>query len=333
MSNGEKIMKLQVFETSVLKPFSSAYEAAKKQLEQYYEMNMFANEAINDNDLKKGVFQEGSIFFNYDQDGIRKAVRIIPYMNQKVGMHAFKHPIIIDTKDMSTTVIFNANPYGQLGLDGVVRLRQSSMPQFNFMVGYACILAKAAAGLIDKNKVLSFGNIVANTYSVCMAQALAKSFSLDYSVQLNIQAICAFYYYYTGLSIDEDQAMQLSSIATKLPLDQVKLICDNAQVKEMQSIADLASAIAMYAGSERLEGLKPIVIYTMLKQYWVGENGAEVVCAAYEMPHLWAFLCFNAMEHVLYRKNQLSEILKLSSKHFDAQQLSHAMRQVLSNEA
>ncbi len=325
-------MKLQVFETSILKPFDNAYHAAKKQLEQYYEMGVFPNEAINDIDLKKGQFQEGSIFFNYEDEGVRKSVRIIPYMNQKSGMHAFKHPIVIDTKDMSTTVVFNANPYGQIGLDGVVRLRQSSIPQFNFMIGYACILAKAAAGLITPNKVVGFGNIIANTYGVCMAQALARAFSLDYSVQLNIQAICVFFYYHYCLSLPQDQALNLCSIATKLPAEQVSLVCDNEDVLQMQSISDLANALALHAGSERLNGLKPIVIYTMLKQYWVGENGAEVVCAAYEMPHLWAYLCFNSMEHVLYKKNQLSDIMKISSKHFDAQQLSHSMRAVLSNQ-
>lgn len=325
-------MKLQVFDTSIIKPYISAYESAKKQLEQYYEMGMFPNEVINDIDLKKGQFQEGSIFFNYEQDGVRKAVRIIPYMNQRVGMHAFKHPIVIDTKDMSTTVVFNANPYGQIGVDGVVRLRQSSIMQFNFMIGYACVLAKAAAGLIDASKIKSFGNIVANTYAVCMSQALARSFSIDYAVQLNVQAVCAYFYYRSGVGLSQEEAVEMASIATKVPLEKVQELCIGTIAEDMNSVPDLANAIGAVCESERLSDLKPVVIYTMLKQYWVGENGAEVVCAAYEMPHLWAYLCYNAMEHVLYRKNQLSDILKISSKNFDAQQLSHGMRAVLSNQ-
>lgn len=325
-------MKFQVHETSVLKPYVSAYEAAKKQLEQYYEMGMFPNNVINDADLKKGQFEEGSIYFNYEQDGVRKSIRIIPYMNQRLGMHGFKHPIVINTKDMSTTVVFNANAYGQLGVDGIVKIRQSSMHQFNFMLNYATLLGKTACGQITDQTVISLGALPANAFGVCMSQALARSFSLDYSVQLNIQIVCVYFYYSNGLRIETEDAAKLTSIATKIDLEKVKEITSNMQVEDMNNISELANAISSACGSERLFELKPVVLYTMLKQYWVGENGAEVICAAYEMPQLWAFLCYNAMEHVLYKKNQLSDVLKISSKHFDAQQLSYGMRKILSNE-
>jgi hypothetical protein len=325
-------MKYQVHETSVLKPYVSAYEAAKKQLEQYYEMGMFPNSVINDIDLKKGQFEEGSIYFNYEQDGVRKSVRVIPYMNQRLGMHGFKHPIVIDTKDMSTTVIFNANAYGQLGVDGIVKIRQSSMHQFNFMISYSVLLGKIACGQINKQTVISLGTLAANAFSVCMSQALARSYSLDYSVQLNIQVVCAYFYYAVGLGCSMEEATELSSISTKVSIDQIKEMINENDFESMIDIPSLATMIGKSCKSERLSDLKPIVLYTMLKQYWVGENGAEMICAAYEIPLLWCFLCYSAMEHVIYKKNQLSDVLKISSKHFDAQQLSYGMRKILSNE-
>lgn len=322
-----------MFDTSVIKPYLSAYESAKKQLEQYYEMGLFPNVAITDEGLKKGQFEEGSVFFNYELDGVRKSVRIIPYMNQRIGLHAFKHPIVLDTRDMATVVVFNANPYGQLSSDGVVRLRQSSIHQFNFMMSYACVLGKAACGQINSNTMLGLGHICANTAAVCLSQALARSYSLDYSIQLNIQAVAAYYYYRAGLSLDPEKAAELSSLSTKVPLDKVNNLCIGTAAQDISNVPELAMAIGQVCESERLVDLKPVVIYTVLKQYWLGENGAELVCAAYEMPHVWAFLCFSSMEHVLYKKNQLSDILKISSKHYDAQQLAYRMRQILSNES
>lgn len=322
-------MILQIFDTSALKPYKHAYEQAKKQLEQLYEMNVFANKAVLDEDLQKGYFEEGSIFFNYDEQGERKSIRIIPYFNQKSGMHAIKHPIVINTKDMSTTVVFNASAYGNLGSDGIVKIRQSSIAQFHFMIGMSLFLGAAYAGIINSRTVLSYGHIVANSYAVCMSQGLGRSFSLDYNKQLNVQAICAYFYYRSLLNVEHNEAIKLSALSTKLDEVFISSLVDNEDCQQVQTIADLCECLVKYSASERLSDLTVTTMYTVLKQYWLGDNGAELVCASYEMPHVWALLCYSSVEHVLYKRNNLSEIIKNSSKHFDVQQLTHSIRAAL----
>lgn len=321
-------MKTQVYECSILKPFKEIYIQTQRQLSDMQEMAYFSNRKISEAELKTGQFQEGA-FYVTNNGGISENVRILPYFGDRKNLHAFKHPLVLDHTLGYTNVVFNATPYGQLGSDGVVKIRQSSLAAFVFQIQISSVLGKAVSGDLNQRGLSKLGNLPAAMAGLCISMAFAKRFGVDYNTQMRIQ-ICATYYYCAcSLGIRREDAVELCRIITKAPSELVNEIVSHETVELMQDLPGLVKAISQTANNARLEDLSLSTLYVLLGQYWITENGTELIGCALELPQLWAFLCYSSSEHLQYRKNALSDILKIASKHHDAKQLLHGMRDSL----
>lgn len=162
---------------------------------------------------------------------------------------------------------------------------------------------------------LSFAGSVFGSW---ISQALTKVYALDLHDQLRVTAIALYYYHslFTEGSKLDDAEVEVAVIhtikVTKLPAKEVYEIF--SKIPELHSVNDLCTAIKEGLENIRLRDFNLLMLMTVLKNSWYGNNAKELIAVAVEYPPAWISIVYAAMTEKTYRSSPIYKLIEIQAK-------------------
>lgn len=243
-----------------------------------------------------------------------KPVYITGYSDSEVDIPLFTHSIIVNYKgtDYLCTDIrlyINTKEYKESkNLQSSIR----NKTEYNFIRSKSIIeLAWVNGNTSYMKDSLKFA---ASVYSVNVSEAIARAYALDASdrVRLNVLGIA----YYRSLFLEKDelsydaQESALVHSIKALGVSEKFYRETMANVGNLRNTNDFIDAIKVSLENNRLNNLNLVVLLTLLKNSWYGNNAKDYISGSLEHPPTWMAIVYTALNEKTYKSSLVYKIIE-----------------------
>lgn len=203
--------------------------------------------------------------------------------------------------------------------------------EFNFAKSRAILNLLWVTNRVGEIRIgLSFAGVV---FASLIAQAVARTYSLDYRDQTAV-AIATHFYYQTLFSketeFDEEarETMATHTIkATKAPSELVFQVYD--KIKEISNVEDFCLSLQNITENVRLKDFNLGGLLTIMRNIWNATNSKEIISVSLEHPPTWIAMVYSALTERTFKNSSLAKSAETYGKRGGADEFIKNFRAIM----
>lgn len=284
--------------------------------------------------LRKAMIRDylDRVSLNVRKEGDVTPVFVIGSSSSEAEIPPFAHPIMVTDSHHQKTLCTDLRFY-------VTRDAQASEieksirngTEFNFAKSRAILNLLWVTNRVGEIRIgLSFAGVV---FAALIAQAVTRTYSLDYRDQTAV-AIASHFYYQTLFSEETEfseearEAMATHTIkATKAPAELVFQVYD--KIKEISNVEDFCNTLQTITENVRLKDFNTLGLLTMMRNVWMATNSKEIISVAVEHPPTWIAMVYSALTERTFKNSTLAKVAETYGKRGAADEFLKNYRSIM----
>lgn len=162
---------------------------------------------------------------------------------------------------------------------------------------------------------LPFAGIV---FAAWLSETIAKAYALDFKDQTQLFILSSFYYqtlFTDETTIDQEAKERMATHtikATKAPAEFVFSVFD--KIGPIKDINDYCANVANVLENVRLKNFNLVMLLTIVKNSWYGNNAKEFIQVAIEHPPTWVAIVYTALSERTYKSSMIYRVAERYGK-------------------
>lgn len=255
-----------------------------------------------------------------------KPVYVTGYYESEDNIPIFTHPVLVQyrgTDYLCTDLRLYINTKGYKDSKNIAdNIRNRT--EYNFMRSMSVMTLawlNGSTSYIKDN--LKFAGVV---FSVNISEAITRAYSLDPTDRLRLNVLTFVYYRSLFLSskensdesylvsefeIAEIQCMKAFGISNNFFRDTIH------NIPKLITINDYIEAIKVSLDNSRLSNINLVVLLTLIKNSWYGNNAKDYITVSLEYPPTWLAIVYTALNEKTYKSSMIYKIIERLKKGSD----------------
>lgn len=302
-----------------------------------------------ENDLKKFFIINNNIDFsygieNYEIENVNFKF-LIGTSNEK-NISVFDHPIIIENRDKSKSIITDLRKYTKPNIDYNDYKRGEKDWLLNFAakdkssIDFCIIRALLTSDMI-KERFVVYSNLfkyIIPSYSNFITDMISKTIvGLDVIEQITVKTVIGLYIsiFQTQTNVLEyDDIISIfksrvqNSYGMMVNQDNLNTIADKCTFK-FSTFSELVENIKANLPYEKSKLISTDIVFNKLSNLWYGPGGSETILIGLEDMATWFTLLYSCSDNTLYKKTRLGSLLDLHRRTIRLSDYSNELKSYL----
>lgn len=255
-----------------------------------------------------------------------KPVYVTGYYESENNIPMFTHPVLVQYKGtdyLCTDLRLYINTKGYKDTKNIIdNIRNRT--EYNFMRSMSIMTLawlNGSTGYIKDN--LKFAGVV---FSVNVSEAITRAYSLDPNDRLRLNVLS--YLYYRSLFLSAKENIDENFLVTEYEIAEVQ--CMKAfgisnrffrdtiyNIPKLLTVNDYIEAIKVSLDNTRLTNFNIVVLLTLIKNSWYGNNAKDYITVSLEYPPTWLAIVYTALNEKTYKSSMIYKIIERLKKGSD----------------